>query len=522
MSRLLLLDGHSLAYRAFFALPVGELLDHHRAAHQRGLRLHLDADQRAARRAADPRRRGLRRLAGRPSASRSTPSTRPAASATPSEFQGQVSLLHEVLDALRIPLRRGRGLRGRRRASPRSPRRPPTQGIEVLICSGDRDAFQLVTDKVTVLYPVKGVSELARMTPDAVEAKYGVPPGALQRPRRAGRRVQRQPARRARGRPQDRGQVDQPVRRPRPASSPTSTRSRARRASRCASTSTACCATAGSTSWSATSSCRVAVADLGAPGLGPRARCTRSSTAWSSGCCATGCSSTSSAPRRRPSAASTLDGSVLAAGRGRRRGWTSTPRPAPRVGVHVVGHLGRAAPATPTALALATDGGAAAYVDLTDARPGRRRRRCGAWLADADRAQGAARRQGAAAGAARPAGWPLRGRHQRHRAGGLPGPARPALLRPGRPRAAPPRPRAARRGRDRRPGHARLRRRRATPAARGRPWCGPARCSTWPASLDDAARGHRRHRAAAATSSCRWSTCWPAWSASASPPTSRR
>ena len=50
------------------------------------------------------------------------------------------------------------------------------QGMQVLICTGDRDALQLVNDDVTVLYPVKGVSELARMTPAAVEAKYGVPP----------------------------------------------------------------------------------------------------------------------------------------------------------------------------------------------------------------------------------------------------------------------------------------------------------------------------------------------------------
>ena len=46
----------------------------------------------------------------------------------------------------------------------------------MLILSGDRDSLQLVTDKVTVLYPSRGVSELARMTPAAVEAKYGVPP----------------------------------------------------------------------------------------------------------------------------------------------------------------------------------------------------------------------------------------------------------------------------------------------------------------------------------------------------------
>jgi DNA polymerase-1 len=49
-------------------------------------------------------------------------------------------------------------------------------GMDVLVCSGDRDALQLVTDHTTVLYPRKGVSDLARMTPAAVLEKYGVPP----------------------------------------------------------------------------------------------------------------------------------------------------------------------------------------------------------------------------------------------------------------------------------------------------------------------------------------------------------
>ena len=46
----------------------------------------------------------------------------------------------------------------------------------MLICTGDRDAFQLVSDNVTVLYPRKGVSDLARMTPEAVEEKYFATP----------------------------------------------------------------------------------------------------------------------------------------------------------------------------------------------------------------------------------------------------------------------------------------------------------------------------------------------------------
>jgi DNA polymerase-1 len=50
------------------------------------------------------------------------------------------------------------------------------EGVEILICTGDRDSFQLVNEKTTVLYPKRGVSDLARMTPDAVQEKYGMSP----------------------------------------------------------------------------------------------------------------------------------------------------------------------------------------------------------------------------------------------------------------------------------------------------------------------------------------------------------
>ena len=50
------------------------------------------------------------------------------------------------------------------------------EGYDVSVITGDRDAFQLVTDHVTVLYPRKGVSDLARIDPAAVEERYGVPP----------------------------------------------------------------------------------------------------------------------------------------------------------------------------------------------------------------------------------------------------------------------------------------------------------------------------------------------------------
>ena len=48
--------------------------------------------------------------------------------------------------------------------------------MDVLICTGDRDALQLVNDHVTVLYPRRGVSDLTRFTPEEVEAKYGLTP----------------------------------------------------------------------------------------------------------------------------------------------------------------------------------------------------------------------------------------------------------------------------------------------------------------------------------------------------------
>ena len=96
-------------------------------------------------------------------------------SATPSEFEGQISLVQEILGALRIPFVQVEGYEADDVIATLTSM-ATAQGMDVLICSGDRDAFQLVSDQVTVLYPVRGVSELWRMTPAAVTEKYGVPP----------------------------------------------------------------------------------------------------------------------------------------------------------------------------------------------------------------------------------------------------------------------------------------------------------------------------------------------------------
>ena len=85
----------------------------------------------------------------------------------------------------------------------------------MLICTGDRDSIQLVTEDSTVLYPMRGVSDLARLTPAAVEEKYGVPPHRY--PELAaivGETSDNLPGVPGR-RPGLRREVDQPVRRPR-------------------------------------------------------------------------------------------------------------------------------------------------------------------------------------------------------------------------------------------------------------------------------------------------------------------
>jgi DNA polymerase-1 len=96
-------------------------------------------------------------------------------SATPDDFKGQVALIQEVLAVLGIPALTKENFEADDVIATLT-----TQAVvddyEVLICTGDRDALQLVNDKVTVLYPKKGVSELTRYTPDAVEERYGLTP----------------------------------------------------------------------------------------------------------------------------------------------------------------------------------------------------------------------------------------------------------------------------------------------------------------------------------------------------------
>jgi DNA polymerase I len=173
-SRLLLLDGHSLAYRAFFALPVENfqttmgiptnavygftsmLINQLRDEQPTHVGVAFDVSRRTFRNETYAEYK-----AGR--------------SESPADFKGQVSLIQEVLAALRIPTVGVEGFEADDVIATLASH-AREQGMEVLIATGDRDAIQLVDEHVTVLYPRRGVSELVRFTPEEVQERYGLTP----------------------------------------------------------------------------------------------------------------------------------------------------------------------------------------------------------------------------------------------------------------------------------------------------------------------------------------------------------
>ncbi|WP_433377713.1 DNA polymerase I [Actinoplanes sp. CA-142083] len=172
--RLLLLDGHSLAYRAYFALPVENFSTATGQATNAvfgftSMLINMLRDEKPTHIvvAFDVSRVSFR--------TEIYPEYKAGRSETPKPFLGQVSLIKEVLEALRIPVVEKPGFEADDVIATLS-RQGREAGMEVIISTGDRDAFQLSDEHTTILYPVRGVSEVWRMTPEAIEAKYFVPP----------------------------------------------------------------------------------------------------------------------------------------------------------------------------------------------------------------------------------------------------------------------------------------------------------------------------------------------------------
>jgi DNA polymerase-1 len=173
----MVIDGHSLAFRAFYALPVDSFQNregqHTNAIHgfismlinllkaekPTHLAVAFDISRYSFRTRVNPEYKGTR-------------------GETPAEFIGQVPLLEEALHAMNIvtitkedfeadDILATLATRGR------------AEGYKVAVVSGDRDTFQLVNDDVIVLYPnARGVSDLKRYDRDAVFERYGIEPAS--------------------------------------------------------------------------------------------------------------------------------------------------------------------------------------------------------------------------------------------------------------------------------------------------------------------------------------------------------
>ncbi|GAC1401432.1 MAG: hypothetical protein NVSMB60_16460 [Mycobacterium sp.] len=170
----MLLDGNSLAYRAFYALPAENFktrggLTTNAVYGFTAMLINLLRDEQPS------------HIAAAFDVSRQTfrvdkyPEYKAGRSATPDEFRGQIDITKEVLVALGITVLAEPGFEADDIIATLATQ-AEDDGYRVLVVSGDRDSLQLVSDDVTVLYPHKGVSELTRFTPGAVVEKYGLTP----------------------------------------------------------------------------------------------------------------------------------------------------------------------------------------------------------------------------------------------------------------------------------------------------------------------------------------------------------
>lgn len=171
---LMLIDGHSMAFRAFFALPVdnfstasgqatnavygflsmlSNILGEEKPTH---VAVAFDVARETFRNELFPEYKAQREK-------------------TPEEFRGQVPLIKQVLQHMGIvTLEKDNYEADDIIATLATQARP--EGFETLIVTGDRDSLQLVNDSTTVLYPMRGVTTLHRFTPEAVAEKYGLTP----------------------------------------------------------------------------------------------------------------------------------------------------------------------------------------------------------------------------------------------------------------------------------------------------------------------------------------------------------
>ncbi|WP_328596825.1 5'-3' exonuclease, partial [Agromyces humi] len=172
---LLVIDGHSLAFRAFYALPVDSFStrdgQHTNAIHGfLSMLLLLLANEKPTHLAVafDMSRQSFR--------TREYAEYKGNRGETPVEFKGQVPLLQEALQAMGIRTIEKEDFEADDILATLATQ-ASADGYRVLLVSGDRDTIQLVDDDVTLLYPnTQGVSQLKRYDTAAVIERYGIRP----------------------------------------------------------------------------------------------------------------------------------------------------------------------------------------------------------------------------------------------------------------------------------------------------------------------------------------------------------
>src|SRR5438105_5035740 len=171
--RLFLLDGHSLSFRAYFALPpslatsTGQVTNAVYGFTSMLIKLLAEEKPDLLAVAFDVGKPTVRLekyaeyKAGRPE--------------TPDEFRQQLGLIVEVLETLKVPIV---GIEGHEAddAIATLAVRALGQGIDVTIVTADRDFFQLVRPGITVMFNRKGISDIVRYDEQGVSERFGLPP----------------------------------------------------------------------------------------------------------------------------------------------------------------------------------------------------------------------------------------------------------------------------------------------------------------------------------------------------------
>jgi DNA polymerase-1 len=170
---LALLDGYSLAYRAFFALPpdlrttTGQVTNAAYGFTSMVIKLLEDHSPQGIAAVFDRGRPAQR--------TELVPGYKANRVESPDEFRSQLPLIDEVLASLSIPRVDLEGQEADDLIASYA-EQAKAAGWDVLVVTGDRDLFQLVDEHVRVLYTRRGISDTVVMDVAAVQDKYGIPP----------------------------------------------------------------------------------------------------------------------------------------------------------------------------------------------------------------------------------------------------------------------------------------------------------------------------------------------------------